>query len=66
MKKPYITINIDSDGKIDAETFEMEGIECLDELNRLMKDIASINDEMKKPEYYKSKIEHKTKVVIRK
>ena len=40
MPEKKIVVNISDAGKIDAETFNMEGTECLEELDKLLKDLA--------------------------
>ena len=40
MKEKKIVIDIDDKGKINAETFGIHGVECLQELDKLLKDIA--------------------------
>lgn len=66
MKDKQIIIDIDKEGNIYAETFNIEGIECIDELNKLMKEIAVLSSDEKKPEYFKKKIKNSEKVVITK
>ena len=40
MKEKKIVVEVGKDGKIVAETFGMQGTECMDELDRLMRDLA--------------------------
>lgn len=56
MKENKIIVKINENGEIEAETFGMEGVDCVDELNRLMRDVATVTSNIKKPEYYKNKI----------
>lgn len=61
MKK--IVIDIDADGSVKAETFGMIGAECLDEVQKLMKDLAEdVEIVEKKPDFFKSKIVSTDKV----
>ncbi len=54
MQEHKIKIEIDKDGKISAETFGIEGTECVDELMNLLKDLGEIETLKKKPEYYQT------------
>ena len=40
MEEKKIVVEVGKDGKIVAETFGMQGTECMDELDRLMRDLA--------------------------
>ena len=53
MKEYKIKVNIDEAGKISAETFGIEGTECIDELSELLKEFGEVEKIKKKPEYYK-------------
>lgn len=55
MAEHKIVINIFEDGKIHAETFGMTGMECVTELDKLMKDLANATTRTKKPEYFQEK-----------
>ena len=66
MKEKYIVVDIDLEGNVHAETFQMEGADCVEEIHKLMKDIATLSLDEKKPEYYKSKVETQVKQVINK
>lgn len=57
MGEKKIVIDIDENGKIHAETFGMVGTECMNEIDKLMKDIASRGSFTKKPEFYKQRTE---------
>ena len=39
MPEKKIVVNVSDTGEIDAETFNMEGTECLEELDKLLKDL---------------------------
>ena len=56
MPEKRIVIDIDNQGKIEAETFEMQGAECLEELDKLLKDLALESQVTKKDEFYKNSI----------
>ena len=53
MADKKIVIDIDDKGKINAETFGMQGVECLNELDKLLKDLALEIITIKKPEFFK-------------
>ena len=55
MSEKKIVINIQEDGKINAETFGMVGTECVTELDKLMKDLARTNKRTKKSDYFQEK-----------
>ena len=65
MKEYKIKVDIDETGKISAETFGIEGIECVDELSELLKELGNIEKIKKKPEYYK-KVALKNSIKIKK
>ena len=48
-----IVIDINERGKINAETFGIEGAECLTELDKLLKDFALETSTTKKKEFFK-------------
>ena len=52
MDEKRIVIDINEEGVIHAETFGMQGIECVVELDKLMKDIARQGKSTKKPEFF--------------
>jgi len=54
MKEYKIKVDIDESGKISAETFGIEGTECIDELSELLSELGEIEKIKKKPEYYKT------------
>ena len=51
-----ITVEISEDGEIHAETFGMQGTECTQELDRLMKGLATVRERHRKDDYYKEKV----------
>ena len=53
MMEKKIVININETGEITAETFGFSGTSCVDEIDKLMKDIARMTDRTHKPEYFK-------------
>lgn len=53
MEEKKIVVDISEEGTIRAETFGIQGVECVTELDRLMKDIARSTRRKKKPEYFK-------------
>ena len=55
MDEKKIVIQISKDGTLNAETFGMYGTECIDEIDKLMKDIARAGTPHKKPEFYEQK-----------
>ena len=52
MAEKKIVIDIDDKGGILAETFGLIGTECVDELDKLMKDLALSGTTTKKQEFY--------------
>ena len=54
MPDKRIVIDVKEDGQIEAETFDMQGTECLEELDKLLKDLALETSVTKKEEYFKS------------
>lgn len=57
MAEKKIVIDIDDKGGINAETFGLVGAECVDELDKLMKDLAMAGTTTKKPEFYDQRIQ---------
>lgn len=55
MEEKKIVIEIGEDGELHAETFGMHGTECIDQIDKLMKDIARAGTHHKKPEFYEQK-----------
>jgi hypothetical protein len=64
-KEKYIVVEIDKDGSINAETFNFSGPKCIDLLNGLMKDLAMICLDEKKPEYYESEVHEKSSIKVK-
>ena len=62
MNEKKIVVSIDSKGNLKSETFGMQGTECIDELDKLLKDIARNGNIRKKPEFYNQKINLNNKV----
>ena len=65
MEEKKIVIDISEDGSIHAETFGMIGVECVSELDKLMKDLARSGTHKHKPEYYKEGIQADTTVRVK-
>jgi hypothetical protein len=65
MAEKKIIIDIKEDGEIKAETFGMDGIECFEELNKIMKDLANFERFDEKQDYFKEKISNTPKVKIK-
>jgi len=65
MEDKKIVVNIDSDGNIKAETFGMEGVGCVEELTKLMRDVATNTSSEHKPEFYKNKINNDKKIKVK-
>jgi hypothetical protein len=64
-REKYIVVEIDKDGSVNAETFNFSGPKCVDLLNSLMKDLAMINSDEKKPEYYESEVLETSSVKVK-
>ncbi len=64
MSEKKIVIDISDKGEIKAETFGMQGTECLNELDKLLKDLALENNIVKKDEFFKegTTVQNQTKV----
>ena len=52
MSEKKIVIDISEDGSIHAETFGMHGVDCVVELDKLMKEIVLRREVTKKPEFF--------------
>lgn len=63
MEEKKIVINIDDKGGIEAETFGMTGASCIDELDKLMKDIALAGTTTKKNEFFEQETTTVAKVI---
>lgn len=61
MKETKIIVNIDSDGKISAETKGITGETCVAELENLLKDICNIETIEKTDDYYKKAVQQEIK-----
>lgn len=66
MDKKQIIVDINNDGTVNAETFGFKGVGCVDELNKLMKNIASQVEATNKKEYYENEVNSINKVTIKK
>lgn len=64
MPEKKIVVNISDTGEIDAETFNMEGTECLEELDKLLKDLALESKTIKKEDFFRNstKVDNTIKV----
>ena len=64
MSEKKIVIDISDKGEIKAETFGMQGTDCLNELDKLLKDLALESNIVKKDEFFKegTTIQNHTKV----
>lgn len=64
MPEKKIVVNISDTGEIDAETFNMEGTECLEELDKLLKDLALESKTTKKEDFFRNstKVDNAIKV----
>lgn len=63
MTEKKIVVEIDADGSVRAETFGMVGGECLDEVQKLMNDLAKdVAVVEKKEDFFKSKVSAVEKV----
>ena len=60
-----IVVDIDQEtGEIATETFGYKGAECIEDINKLMVDLANLTSDSSKPERWKTEIagEHTVKV----
>lgn len=55
MEEKKIIVQIDESGSVNAETFGIYGVECIEEIDKLMKDIALAGSYHKKSEFYEQK-----------
>lgn len=62
MEEKKITIKIGQDGSIDAETFGIKGVGCIDELDMLLKGLSLSNNIEKKQDFYEQKTNITNKV----
>ena len=65
MEEKKIVIDISEDGSIHAETFGMMGVECVAEIDKLMKELARGGTHKHKPDYYKEGIQNDTTVKVK-
>jgi hypothetical protein len=56
MAEQTITIEIDGNGKIKAETEGIKGEMCLDELQKLLEDFSDLQSVNKTDEFYQNQI----------
>jgi len=66
MKEKKIVIDISQNGEIKAEAFGMVGPSCVEEINKLLKDLALETSSYKKPEYYQQGVEASRAVTVKK
>lgn len=64
MPEKKIVVNISDTGEIDAETFNMKGTECLEELDKLLKYLALETTTTKKEDFFRNstKVDNEIKV----
>ncbi len=65
MPDKRIVIDIDENGQIEAETFDMQGTECLEELDKLLKDLALETTVSKKEEFFKSGVAAENQIKVK-
>ena len=51
MEEKKIVIKIGQDGSVNAETFGIKGVNCLDELDKLLKGLSLCNSIEKKQDF---------------
>ena len=66
MSEKKVVMNISETGDINAETFNMEGIECIEALDKLLKDLALESKTIKKPEFFKNSIKADNTIKVKK
>ena len=66
MSEKKIVVNISDTGEIDAETFNMEGTECLEELDRLLKDLALESKTTKKEDFFRNSTKNDNTIKVKK
>ena len=62
MEEKKIVIKIGQDGLVNAETFGIKGVNCLDELDKLLKGLSLCNSIEKKQDFYEQKTNITNKV----
>ena len=65
MSEKKIVINISDTGKIDAETFNMVGTECVEELDKLLRDLTLESKTTKKPEFFKNSTKSNNSITVK-
>ena len=66
MEEKKIVVDIDETGEIKAETFGLQGTECLEELDKLLKDLALQTKVVKKAEFFKERTTVEKTVQVKK
>lgn len=66
MLETKIVIDISDTGEINAETFNMVGTGCVDELDKLLKDLALESKLIKKEEFFKNSIKTENTIKVKK
>ena len=66
MPEKKIVVNISDTGEIDAETFNMEGTECLEELDKLLKDLARETTTTKKGDFFRNSTKVNNTIKVKK
>lgn len=67
MAEQKIVITIDENGKINAATEGIKGEMCLDELQKLLGDLADLHSIVKTDEFYQAnEVKYKNKIEIKK
>jgi len=64
MQEYNVTINIDENGNIQAETKGMKGDVCVGELDEILKGLDGKQDFKNKPEFYQS-LKKKSKILVK-
>ena len=65
MTEKRIVVDISENGELHAETFGFQGVSCMAELDKLLKGLATLTSEKKKPDYYKEGIQNDTTVKVK-
>ena len=66
MSEKKIVIDISDNGEISAETFNMVGTECMNEFDKLLKDLALEFKITKKEDFFKSSIKTDNTIKVKK
>lgn len=64
MAEKKIIINIDNKGAIDAETFGIQGTECLSELDKILNGLALEVETDKKEDFFKEGTTNDTSIKV--